>query len=210
MKKIIPLILSMVACTCNSYALSFEWQDTGVSVDPSSTTLNGTMVYLVETAHSGAAPVWGSTDFVNPGNYIIYGAGLLNASGQLTFITQTTSGNWISGTTMDPNDSSLLPVGRPTTGLQVPLSGTGNRVDYYLVAFNGTTLGNSTLYQVLPYSLDATTGTAPGSVSSTPYIIGFSAGTTSGGWQPIPEPTTMALALTGFGAMMLRRRRTKK
>lgn len=212
MKKMAILAVAVLAMAFSAQALTFRWQSTVASQNALGGTLSGTLVYIVMTSLGTAAPVWdaGTMDFVNPGNYTIYGAGLVGTDGRIAAINQSTTGNWIAGTTMNPANSGLLPDGRPKSNIQVPLAGTLNRRNYYLVFFDAATLKASTLYAVKAHT--TTAGLSPAAVNSEPFIVSFGSGTgvLPADWQPIPEPLTLSLVAAGVGAIALRRRMFKK
>jgi hypothetical protein len=102
-----------------------------------------------------------------------------------------------------------------TTGNSYTYGSPYKNGDQFIIrVFNNASIGSATWYLDIyktgttPFSITVTGNTGAETFGITAAIGKTSGGQT--GWNPVPEPTTMALALVGAGAVALRRRFLKK
>ena len=188
-----------VAMTTIAQAAQINWSTaTTVMRDSDGNALAGAAVLLIQVDKGGAAPTlgWESGLTISGGNYL--GKTTLNASGQLNPATVVTiTGNWPAG---DINVYGGAAYGEPGT---VPTAGFGNThgLDYYMVVFDSATISDSSSYAMVSLANKYST-TETGNVG----LIFNTATGSSSTWEPIPEPTSVALLAIGVAAIGLRRR----
>jgi hypothetical protein len=115
----------------------------------------------------------------------------------------------IEAGTFDTSGPSLASFfGGTQTSANFDTAVTGN-ADVWIVAFDTPTYtpgsGNYLISSALTREFKTVTDPAP-----TYDTAVFDATTVTSGWQPVPEPGTIALAIAGLGAFVMKRRRNRK
>jgi len=91
-KSILITVVTMAMVTC-SQAIQMNWSDSATAYGKNSVALNSTLVYLVSAPHLTAAPTWDNTTHAVAGGYTLINAGILNANGTFTTMSQVPGGS---------------------------------------------------------------------------------------------------------------------
>jgi hypothetical protein len=206
MRKGIIAVLTTVALAFSANAANFSWNTAGSVSVPGVNQLGNTLT------DGYAVFIWsvdGSSIF-NGGAPTVANRLPLDASDRVLDATSTVAANgrMNSGTRTVTWGAEAYTIANPPPGVDVtplfPSVGASQQLDFYVIVYNNSDMSKATHYQVL-----SKLNVAGPAAASSAMAVAF--GTlTQAGWQPIPEPTTMALTLIGAGALALRRRFSKK
>lgn len=189
MKKAIFIGLMLTACMAQ--ANTVVWGNTTV-LNSAAGFSSGDLVLLVWSSGGAGLSDVALSDLA-AGNGVI-------SDDQVAAKSTVTAGLAVSQSTlMAPNPTYAGPAGYGTAVSW----GTGAKANLYIVVFNGATLAAST---------EVAWKTA-GNIANLQNNAINAFITSNGAWTyytPVPEPTTMSLALIGIGALALRRRFAKK
>lgn len=200
MKYAMTLTVALMAAGAVQ-AAAINWSAPVAMLDSEGAILNGATVLLIQVANGGTAPVlgWDSGLTISGGNYL--GKTTLAATGKLspTAVVSIT-GTWTTG---DINVYGGGAFGEPAT---VKTAGFGNTkgLDYYMVVFDSATITVDSTYATSKL-LNKYSANDTGNLT-----LAFSTPTGAAStWEPVPEPTSLALVGLGVVALALRRRFVK-
>lgn len=202
MKKIIAIV-ALVLAGITAQAASFSWNTAATGVDSSGNTLTTGSIYAVlvwsvdgSSLFNGGTPTTGSRLPLDANDRVLDATTAISGSGTTGRISSGTRNvTWGGETYIIANP----PAGVDTTPL-FPSVGAAQALDFYMIVYNNTDMSAATQYQIL-----SKVDVGGPATATTGMTLAFGT-VTQAGWQPIPEPTSLALLAIGAAAIGLRRK----
>jgi hypothetical protein len=197
MKKLFAIVSTTLLLAGAAQAASIDWSTNGPQVygPDGALATPGWAVALIYAGAEGLADPLSAAD--------LGGSGVAgnDAVAHIKYI-----GDGISKTAQKPGAFAGDPYGY-VYGVAVLGGQTVDNGDvFYIRAFNSADIASATMYLDIPAGAIAATT----DVGSDKFIIESPVGVGGDGWQPIPEPASLALAGLGMAAVALRRRFGRK